>query len=694
MYATIRDNYNSKGSDTLTVEKIHSPAKKRFSINIPSSWNCKRASAISPQATKPSVSLEMHYDLLTSKVTSISEKSLPFIGDVVHPGLKIYDIIIPAPHESRITTLKDGSLFLAVDPKERNPYHVIILNQFGDEIPALAFYEKRHRGKIGFLSLLPDIQLLFSTYAPFRGSDLLFLYIDKDGKIINIDRRFWSMMGYAEKKTTPTEALFFKDYVTDSDQEALTAFLEDRSAREMPLISNLPITFMKEDGSLLHATLSQTSLSPRELCIAFAQPHLCSTPSVDVRAEHLLSHMAAHTAAVFHQHYEDLDSLSTRGVALKDLQQQLIEAADNYRDRIPILPREIESDRSFLLKDFFDEIKTNLSLLSSKNVLLIEIDAVSSLTPIQGSKSILRKIIGSLIFKHFQGLPPRGQIVIKITQSELDTSEVRISLRSPVASSSLLSPTFIEAFHNHFPPISQQSLAYYVKEKMNGNIEICESAYEPTEMESTLSFSCDWSRRSSKEIPGDLCTSLDSTLRDIPSLENTMRITSLDRTSTDGNNSRVIAIAPASPVREIAMTTLQDPLPSLRILYAEDADSVRKMTASMLNKLQQKVTAVVNGEELLKALAEQGPFDLILSDIQMPKMNGDVAIQQARTSGCTLPAIGISGNASIEEIQEYKAKGMQDAYKKPITPQVLTEIITKYAPKKSAPIVIEELVDY
>ncbi len=69
--------------------------------------------------------------------------------------------------------------------------------------------------------------------------------------------------------------------------------------------------------------------------------------------------------------------------------------------------------------------------------------------------------------------------------------------------------------------------------------------------------------------------------------------------------------------------------PPLRILFAEDDEINIKFGISLLNKMGHDVSVARNGRECLTAL-EQGRFDLVLMDIQMPVMNGEEALREIR----------------------------------------------------------------
>jgi len=62
--------------------------------------------------------------------------------------------------------------------------------------------------------------------------------------------------------------------------------------------------------------------------------------------------------------------------------------------------------------------------------------------------------------------------------------------------------------------------------------------------------------------------------------------------------------------------------------------------------VQTEIIAVLDGETGLKTLLDDGPFDLLLSDVSLPRMNGIEMLRLARNRGVSTPAIFLTGHDS------------------------------------------------
>jgi len=71
-------------------------------------------------------------------------------------------------------------------------------------------------------------------------------------------------------------------------------------------------------------------------------------------------------------------------------------------------------------------------------------------------------------------------------------------------------------------------------------------------------------------------------------------------------------------------------LKELSILYAEDEVEINKFTSKTLAVIAKKIVSVHNGIEGIEEYRKQGPFDVIITDINMPKMNGIDMIKEIK----------------------------------------------------------------
>ncbi len=98
----------------------------------------------------------------------------------------------------------------------------------------------------------------------------------------------------------------------------------------------------------------------------------------------------------------------------------------------------------------------------------------------------------------------------------------------------------------------------------------------------------------------------------------------------------------------------------LNILLVDDEPFIRSIIQEMLECAGHHPVTAENGRQALSKLAETQGIDLIISDMEMPEMNGMALIRKLREDGVTLPIIILTGNDEIKVAVEAMKAGSND----------------------------------
>lgn len=117
-----------------------------------------------------------------------------------------------------------------------------------------------------------------------------------------------------------------------------------------------------------------------------------------------------------------------------------------------------------------------------------------------------------------------------------------------------------------------------------------------------------------------------------------------------------------------------------KVLIAEDSSVIQNLTKKILMMQNYSIHSAKNGEQVLKAL-ETESFDIILMDINMPKMDGMECTRAIRAlddkEKSAIPIIAITGNAKNYSIEDFKEAGINEYLQKPLNFDQLVETVKK-----------------
>lgn len=159
--------------------------------------------------------------------------------------------------------------------------------------------------------------------------------------------------------------------------------------------------------------------------------------------------------------------------------------------------------------------------------------------------------------------------------------------------------------------------------------------------------------------------------------------------STIGKGTEVIIFIPykkstQSKIEKNETLVLDGVMMNKHVLVADDNAYNRELLITILNKWQAKITVVVDGKMAWEKVKSDN-FDLLLLDIRMPGLKGDVLAQQVRNiedeHKRKVPIIALTAAVSAEEKLSYKNHGIDGTLNKPFNEQELYHTIKELFPQ-------------
>jgi two-component system chemotaxis response regulator CheY len=115
------------------------------------------------------------------------------------------------------------------------------------------------------------------------------------------------------------------------------------------------------------------------------------------------------------------------------------------------------------------------------------------------------------------------------------------------------------------------------------------------------------------------------------------------------------------------------------VLLVDDSSSVRTLTRSVLSKSGFDVVEAADAAQAIRFLQNGGQADLVISDVEMPNMNGleMLAIIRGRLQRKDLPVVMLTSVRDVGVLKKAKTLGIQGWVLKPYDNEMLVQIVRK-----------------
>ena len=118
-----------------------------------------------------------------------------------------------------------------------------------------------------------------------------------------------------------------------------------------------------------------------------------------------------------------------------------------------------------------------------------------------------------------------------------------------------------------------------------------------------------------------------------------------------------------------------------RILIVDDDKSIRSLLSIMLKREGYDVSSAGKGEEAIDLIRKE-TFDLVITDIRMPRFDGQHILKEVRSVDSEVPVIMITAYASTESVLDAMREGAYDYISKPFKTDEIKRIVRKALERK------------
>ncbi len=147
-----------------------------------------------------------------------------------------------------------------------------------------------------------------------------------------------------------------------------------------------------------------------------------------------------------------------------------------------------------------------------------------------------------------------------------------------------------------------------------------------------------------------------------------------------------VEVAEASPPVQLTLThhlSKKSPLYGIKILIVDDAEENRLLFNRFFSQTGAHVESASNGEIAIQ-MCQQNKYDIILTDIKMPGMDGYTVLKKIRQFDSKTPIVALTAHALTTEKDKCLQEGFSEHITKPVNRQSLISQVTKILQKKTS----------
>jgi two-component system chemotaxis response regulator CheY len=116
-----------------------------------------------------------------------------------------------------------------------------------------------------------------------------------------------------------------------------------------------------------------------------------------------------------------------------------------------------------------------------------------------------------------------------------------------------------------------------------------------------------------------------------------------------------------------------------KILVVDDSESIRAQVHQTLAGAGYEIVEATDGLEGLEVLRRRSDLDLVLCDLNMPRMNGLEMLAEVKREGHATPVLMLTTEGQPALVQRARAGGAKGWVIKPFKPDLLLMAVARYA---------------